>query len=218
LPDDVARAECYPNSTKTLRDESRTTLLHLSDGNDSAAVRAAAWESLANFLPDDAIVERARKEVLDTPFSWQTRIKAARLVALADREHAREWFERCMQIQSPQGEFQVGLLGILGELEGAKALDVFQRVLDDERAPLQARDAAARSIGAHGRATPGAREMLEKHLDPNSFKLTGAVLDALFQLRDAASIPAVRAFLEHPVDSRQRRAGERILSANWAGG
>lgn len=196
------------------------SLKRLSAVDPSATVRAAAWESLAAFLPNDDVVERARREVLEAGFSWQTRIQAARLVALAEqekgREHARAWLERCLAIPSPHGEFQAGLLGVLGELEGERALDVFQRWLDDERAPDQARQAAARALGAHGRAVKSTRVVLERHLDAHEFQRTGAVLDALFQLGDAASIPAIRRFAEQPLDARQRRACERILSANWA--
>ncbi|MCE9596020.1 MAG: M1 family metallopeptidase [Planctomycetes bacterium] len=207
------------SKASTLRSNARTLLLRRLDVPSGAAARVAVWEGLTSFLPDEEIVVAARSEALEIGFSWQTRIQAARLVALSDKEHAREWVERCMQITSPQGEFQVGMLGILGEIEGAKALPFFQRWLEDASAPTQVRSAAARSIGAHGRADSSSHVTLERYLDDTAnFALSGAVLDALFQLRDAASIPAVRKYLEAPVDSRHRRSAERILAANWAGG
>jgi aminopeptidase N len=222
LTSDEDAQTCFPSAEPlTLRAEACSILRRPARTNPSASVRAAAWQSLAAFLPDDSLVEKARAEV-DVPCSWQTRIQAARLVALAEqargREQARAWLERCLAIPSPQGEFQVGVIGIFGELERERALDVFVRLLDDASQPSQVREAAARSIGAYGRAEAGSRAALERHLDPARFRLSGAVLDALFQLRDAAAIPAVRAYLEVQGDSRQRRTAERILSANWAGG
>lgn len=220
LTDAAKQGMDFPDDQSKLSDQVRSTLLATTRDAVEASERAAAWESLASFPADDATLASARKEVLGTPFSWQTRIQAARLVALAEAkrgpEHARAWLEQCLAIPSPHGEFQAGILGILGELEGERALDVFQRWLDDERAPDQARHAAARALGAHGRAVKTTRVVLERHLDAHAFQMTGAVLDALFQLGDAASIPAVRRFADQPLDSRQRRACERILSANWA--
>ncbi|MCK6447408.1 MAG: M1 family metallopeptidase [Planctomycetes bacterium] len=223
-PDVARRTEALVRQTTGAEVESGAAelevLRELTVLDPEASVRAAAWEALAAFPPSTELVDRAKREVLEAGFSWQTRIQAARLVALAEAkrgaEHARAWLGQCLAIPSPHGEFQAGILGVLGELEGERALDVFQRWLDDERAPDQARQAAARALGAHGRAVKTTRIVLERHLDAHEFQRTGAVLDALFQLGDAASIPAVRRFAEQPLDARQRRACERILSANWA--
>ncbi len=206
-----------PGTGEFLRRGACNSLLQDLRSDASASVRVACWQSLAAFLPSDEIVAAARKEVLETPFSWQTRVAAARIVALSDREHAADWIHQCLDIHSPHGEFESGMLGVLAEIAGDKACPIWMTYVGDERAGPEVRSTAARLLGTYGRATSGARDAITALLPSRDHRLRGAALDALQSLRDPACVPALRELAKQPLDPRHRRTLEKILASDWAG-
>jgi HEAT repeat protein len=195
--------------------EASRALIDIAGSDSSAAVRVAALDSLGSFGANAEHVARA-KALFDEGYSWATMLAAARAVAALEPDGALSYLESKLALESPHDVLRAGVLARIAQVQDPRAVEVLTAwAFDDARSP-EARDAAVRGLGVRGRGNADVRRELAKLLETREYRLRSAVIDSLGALRDPAVLPALTAYYPRCADSRQRRAIEGVLRADWA--
>ncbi len=192
-------------------------LLEAAASDADSGVRVTAMAGLGGFAPDKRLKEFA-KEQFDACFSWGTMAAAAVLGAKADPNSAFQMLRSLIQAetQSPHDVLASALVSTFADVKDERVVDELERIAFDPQSSAGVREAAVRGLGRTARAKPQIRRRIEALLACPDYRLRGAAIDALGNLQDPQSLPALQHAYSTLVDSRQRRAIEALLRAPWA--
>jgi len=194
----------------------RSTLQSAARSDEVAAVRVVALDALRGRGADEELAAFAAEQYA-AGYSWEVMGAAARLMASADPHGAHDWLAARLDTDSPHDVLRASLFEALRLAGDPRALDLLRRWALDPEAGSASRTAAVAALGRMGAAAASLRPAFEELLaSTGSYRLQSALIEALGQLADRRSVPALEAYYHSCEDSRQRRAVEAVLRNPWA--
>lgn len=209
-PIEAIRVEAVEAFSHLQSPEMRDFLMRAAKEDESADVREAALNQLANYGPDADLAAFA-EEQFNAGYSWDVRIAAARLHIAAEPETAYPWLIDRADIPSPHAKLRSGLITLLAGLEHERVPADLKSLAARKDQTSATRQAAVAGLAERARSDREALDLLLQLMDSKDYRLRGSVIDALGKIRNGLVIARLRQELAASPYSPERRKLESTL-------